>query len=94
MSTITPSPQQGPRAADVVQLLQIAFPNHWEKHLRNYGVTDPGNLPPAELAQFTDHAFWLVKQTGIKRPRRLARHSPGLMVEATVGWGLRWRCGQ
>ena len=83
MSTITPSPQQGPRAADVVQLLQIAFPNHWEKHLRNYGVTDPGNLPPAELAQFTDHAFWLVKQTGIKDPAAwLATHRA--MVEATM----------
>ena len=45
-----------------------AFPRNWEKHLRNLGVTDPADLPPAELAQFTDRVFWLVKQTGIKDP--------------------------
>ena len=68
MSTTTLSPRQ-PSAADVVQLLQTAFPNAWERHLRNFlGVTAPADLPPAELARFTDHVFWLVKQTGIKDP--------------------------
>ena len=77
MSTTTPSQQQGHRAADLVRLLQTAFPRDWEKHLRILGVTDPADLSPAELAKFTDEVFWRVTQTGIKRPRRLARHSSG-----------------
>jgi hypothetical protein len=69
MSTNTPSPRQGPTAADVVQLLQTAFPKAWERHLRNrLGATDPAELTPAELARFADHVFWLVKQTGIRDP--------------------------
>ena len=47
MSTTTPSQQQGHRAADVVRLLQKAFPRDWENHLRNLGVTDPADLAPA-----------------------------------------------
>src|SRR5439155_9848703 len=69
MSINTPSPRQGPTAADVVQLLQTAFPKAWERHLRNrLGATDPAELTPAELARFVDHVFWLVKQTGIRDP--------------------------
>ncbi len=61
--------RQGPTAADVVHLLQTAFPKTWERYLRNHlGVTDPADLTPAELARFTDHVVWLVKQTGIRDP--------------------------
>ena len=68
MSTTKPSQQHRQRAADLVRLLKTAFPTNWEKHLRNLGVTDPADLAPAELAEFTDRVFWLVKQTGIKDP--------------------------
>jgi hypothetical protein len=69
MSTSIPSPRLGPSAADIVLLLQTAFPNAWERPLRNFlGGTAPADLPPAELARFTEHVFWLVKQTGIRDP--------------------------
>ena len=68
MSTTTPSHQQGHRAADLVQLLQTAFPRDWKNHLRILGVTDPADLSPAELAKFTDEVFWRVTQTEIKDP--------------------------
>jgi hypothetical protein len=59
----------GPGAADIVQLLQTAFPRDWERHLRNYlGDATPYDLPPTELARLTEHVFWLVKQMGIKDP--------------------------
>ncbi len=84
--------RQAPSAADVVRLLQTAYPNAWEKHLRNLGVTAPADLPLAELVRFTDRVFWLVRQSGIKDPAawlaNLAR------VEATVAPvepELRWR---
>jgi hypothetical protein len=67
MSTTTPS-QQHQRADDLVRLLWTAFPTNWEKHLRNLGVTDPADLSPAELAEFTNEVFWRVKQMGIKDP--------------------------
>jgi hypothetical protein len=83
MSTTTPLPRQGPSAADVVRLLQTAFPNAWERHLRNLGVTAPADLPPAELDRFTERVSWLVKQTGIKDPAAwLAFHRAQL--EATM----------
>jgi HEAT repeat protein len=69
MNTTTSSPQQSHRAADVLRLLQTAFPKDWENHLRNIiGVTDPRDLSLAELARFTDRVFWHVKQMGIKDP--------------------------
>ena len=77
MSTAMPSQPQGHRAADVLRLLQTAFPKRWKNHLHNYGITDPADLPAAEFARFTERVFWLVKQTGNQRPRRVARHSSG-----------------
>jgi len=69
MNTTTLSPRQGPTVAHVVQLLQTAYPKAWEQHLRNrLGATDPADLTPAELADFTAHVFWLVRQTGIRDP--------------------------
>jgi len=65
----TLSPRQSPCAAEVVAMLQTALPNNWEKVIRSrLGDTDPTDLPPDELAQFTDHVFWVVKQFGIKDP--------------------------
>jgi len=65
----TPSPRQSPCAADVVAMLQTALPKNWEKLLHiSLGDTDPADLPPDELARFTDHVFWLVKQYGIQNP--------------------------
>jgi len=61
--------RKNPCAADVVAMLQTALPKTWEKTLRSFlGDTAPADLPPAELARFTDHVFWLVKQYGIKNP--------------------------
>jgi hypothetical protein len=72
MSTTTPSPQQGWSMGELVRLLQTAYPKAWENHLRNFfGDSVPADLPPAELARFTDHVFWSVKQTGIKDPAAL-----------------------
>jgi hypothetical protein len=84
MSTTTPSQQQIHRATDVVRLLQTAFPRNWEKHLRNLGVTDPADLAPAELAEFTDRVFWLVKQTGIKDPAAWLVTHRALMEASTA----------
>jgi hypothetical protein len=64
MSTITPSSM-----AELVLLLQTAYPRTWEQLFRNFfGDSVPVDLPPAELARFTDHVFWSVKQAGIKDP--------------------------
>jgi hypothetical protein len=53
----------------VVVLLQEAYPKTWERLLRNrLGAADPADLTPAEFAGFTEHVFWLVKQTGIRDP--------------------------
>lgn len=68
MSTTTPSQQQGHHAADLVRLLQTAFPRDWKNHLRILGVTDPTVLSPAKLAEFTNEVFWRVKQMGIRDP--------------------------
>ena len=84
MSAATPSQPQGHRAADVLRLLQTAFPKHWKNHLRNYGITDPADLPAAELARFTEHVFWLVKQTGIKDPAAWLVNHRTLMEAATA----------
>jgi hypothetical protein len=68
MSTITPSPGQS-SMADVVLMLQTAYPRDWENHLRNFfGANVPADLPPAELARFTERVSWMVKQAGIKDP--------------------------
>ena len=61
--------RQGVTVAHIVLLLQEAFPKRWQQHLRNrLGATRPTDLTPAELAEFTDHVFWLVKQTGMRDP--------------------------
>ena len=61
--------RQGVTVAHIVLLLQEAFPKHWQQHLRNHlGATRPTDLTPAELAEFTDHVLWLVKQTGMRDP--------------------------
>lgn len=72
-SSTTPSPRQGPSMDDLVCLLQTAYLNHpkmSERLLRNYfqGVSVPADLPPEELARFTDYVFRHVKQTGLKNP--------------------------
>lgn len=55
--------------ADVVLMLRTAYPKAWENHLRNFfGASVPADLPPAELARFTEHVSWLVKQAGLKNP--------------------------
>ena len=68
-SKLTALMQQGVTVAHIVQLLQTAFPKRWQQHLHNrLGATRPTDLTPAELAEFTDHVFWMVKQTGIEDP--------------------------
>ena len=69
MKTNSPSPRPSPTVALVVALLQEAYPKTWERLLRNrLGAADPADLTPAEFAGFTEHVFWLVKQTGIRDP--------------------------
>src|SRR5262249_38432136 len=75
-SPTTPSPRQGPSMDDVLCLLQAACLNHpklYETVLHNYfqGASVPADLPPEELARFTDYVFWHVKQRGIKNPAAL-----------------------
>jgi hypothetical protein len=68
-STLAALTRQGVTVAHILQLLQTAFPTAWERHLRNrLGATRPADLTHAQLAEFTDHVFWMVKQTGIKDP--------------------------
>jgi hypothetical protein len=66
MSTTTFS--QLPSVTELVQLLQTAFPMHWENHVRNLGLAPGRDLPPAELARVTERVFWMVPQMGIKDP--------------------------
>jgi hypothetical protein len=84
MSTTTPSQQQGHHAADLVQLLQTAFPRDWQNHLRILGVTDPTVLSPAKLAEFTNEVFWRVKQMEIKDPTAWLVTHRTLMEAATA----------
>jgi hypothetical protein len=67
-----------PTAAQLVELLQTAYPINWEQLLRKrldaLGVADPADLTPAKLAAFRDHVFWSVKQSGIKDPAAWISH--------------------
>jgi hypothetical protein len=68
-SKLTALMRQGVTVAHIVQLLQTAYPTVWERHLHyRLGATRPADLTIAQLAEFTDHVFWLVKQTGIRDP--------------------------
>jgi hypothetical protein len=81
---------------DLVCLLQAAYLNHpkmWERLLRNYfqGVSVPADLPPEELARFTDYVFWHVKQRGIKNPAawledHRARQEAAMAPKAEINW--------
>jgi hypothetical protein len=54
--------------ASMVRMLRIAYPNTWEKHLKNLGVTASANPPPADLDRIMERVFWMVPQAGIKNP--------------------------
>jgi hypothetical protein len=83
MKTNSPSIRQGPTVALLMELLQTAYPTAWERHLRNrLGAIDPAELTPTELAGFTDHVFWLVKQTGIREPAAWIAHRAQLDAQA------------
>jgi hypothetical protein len=56
------------RFASMVRMLQTAYPNTWERHLHNLGVTASADLPPAELERVMGRVFWMVPQAGIKNP--------------------------
>jgi len=72
-------------ARHVVQMLQEACPRHWQTVLRNsLGSANPANLPPVELAKFTDHVFWVVKQYGIKDPAAFLAYQVKLEAEAAA----------
>ena len=64
--------QAGPSVAQLLELLQTAYPVNWEQLLRKrlaaLGVTSPFDLTPARFAEFRDQVFWAVKQAGIKDP--------------------------
>jgi hypothetical protein len=72
-SPTTPLPRQDPSMDDLRCLLQTSCLNHpklGETLLRDYfqGASVPADLPPDELARFTDYVFRAVKQRGIKDP--------------------------
>jgi hypothetical protein len=69
----TASLQQDPSMHDLLCLLQTSCLNHpklGDTILRNFfqGASVPADLPPEELARFTDYVFRHVKQRGIKDP--------------------------
>ena len=67
----------------VVQMLQDACPNHWQKVIDNcLDSTNPANLTPAEFAKFTEHVFWVVKQYGIRDPAAFLTYQVQLEAEA------------
>ena len=96
MSTTTPSPRRAPSMNDLVCLLQAAYLNHpkmWERVLRRYfqGVSVPADLPPEELARFTDYVFWHVKQAAIKDPAawlvfHRAQQEAAMAPAAEIDW--------
>ena len=68
---------------EVVQMLQAACPNTWQRVLRNrLGSGDPANLTAVELAEFTEHVFWVVKQNGIRDPAGLLAYQVQLEAKA------------
>jgi hypothetical protein len=68
-STLAALMRQGVTLAHILMLLQEAYPKHWQQHVRNrLGATQPADLTLAQLSEFTDHVFWMVKQTGMKDP--------------------------
>jgi hypothetical protein len=72
-SPTTPSLRQDPSMDDLLCLLQAGCLNHpqlYKTVLRNFfqGASAPADLPPDELARFTDYVFRAVKQRGIKDP--------------------------
>ena len=67
MSTTTTHLSTAERT-ELMQLLQTAFPMHWENRVRNLGISPGRDLPPAELARVTERVFWMVRQTGMKDP--------------------------
>src|SRR5260370_1312365 len=97
-------------AAQLVELLQTAYPITWEQLLRKrlgaLGVAEPADLTPAKLAEFRDHVFWSVKQTGIKDPAAWISHRAqvdpkapapkqrcSVQVEDTAGQSGLWGAG-
>jgi hypothetical protein len=64
--------REGPTVAQLVELLQTAYPINWEQLLRKrlgaFGISDLADLTPAKLATFRDQVFSSVRQTSIKDP--------------------------
>src|SRR5438105_14900857 len=62
--------REGPTGAQLVELLQTAYPINWEQLLRKrldvFGISDLADLTPAKLARFRDQVFSSVRQTSIK----------------------------
>ena len=69
----------------VVQMLQAACLQNWQAVLRNsLGSANPANLTPGELAKFTDHVFWVVKQNGIRDPAAYLAYQVQFEAEAAA----------
>jgi hypothetical protein len=77
-----------PTAAQLVQLLQTAYPVNWQQllhaRLGAYGITDPAELMPAKLAEFRDDVFRAAKQTAIKDPAAWIFHRAQVEPKAPV----------
>jgi hypothetical protein len=91
-----------PTAAQLVELLQTAYPLIWEqllqKRLGARGVADPADLTAAKLAEFRDYVFWSAKQAGIKDPAAWILHraqgEPKAPVSKTRSTGQVKAAGQ
>jgi hypothetical protein len=55
------------RFASMVRMLRIAYPQRWETHLRNLGVTS-FDVAPADLDRIMERVFRMVPQAGIANP--------------------------
>ena len=72
MSTPALSPRQGPSAAHVVQLLQTAYPKHWENHIRNFlSHNNLGDVAPAGAVKVKLVAG-TVSLTGVRFENRMS----------------------
>ena len=54
------------RFASMVRMLQTAYPNTWERHLHNLGVTASADPPPAELERVMGRVFGWFPRPGSK----------------------------
>jgi hypothetical protein len=82
-----------PTAAQLVELLQTAYPLNWEqllpKRLGALGVAEVNELTSSKLTKFRDQVFWSAKQAGFKDPAAWISHRAHLQPKAAPSPTLR-----